>query len=92
MRRLERAAEQDWIVIPRTDGTTEKFPPSAGPDAFLVGMERLRAQHLGEGIASLPPEHPLTTAALDSSDPKWSASFFALTPNPDSYSGKDLSE
>jgi hypothetical protein len=80
LRRLERATEQDMISIPQTGGTVKKFPASEGLDAFLSGMSRLRAQHLGDEI---PPEHPLTTAAINSSDAKWRESFFALTPNPE---------
>jgi len=73
------------IVIPQKDGTVKRFPAAEGLDAFLNGMERIRAEHLGGDI---PPEHPLTAAALDSSDPKFRESFYAIGGNPDS--GQDL--
>jgi hypothetical protein len=80
LRRLERALEPDMIVIVQRDGTTAKFPASEALPAFLVGVARIRAEHLGDDI---PPEHPLTTAALNSSEAKFRESFYALAPNPE---------
>jgi hypothetical protein len=80
LKKVERGAAGGIISIPQTDGTVQRFPASAGLDAFLVGMARLRAHHLGE---ALPPEHPLTTAAINSSDPKWHGSFFAVHVDPE---------
>ncbi len=76
LRRLERATEQDMISIPQPDGTVKKFPAAEALPAFLSAMDRLRAHHLGEEV---PPAHPLTTAAINSSDPKWHGSFSRYT-------------
>jgi len=71
LRRLELEAEEEMIVIPQKDGTSLKFPASEGMEAFMNLMDRLGA---GEDA---PPEQPLIAAARNSSDPKWSESFFA---------------
>ena len=71
IRRLERLAHGDQIEIPQQDGTIRTFTPAALPEAFQTHMQRLGA---GEDA---PPEHPLIEAARNSSDPKWSESFFA---------------
>jgi hypothetical protein len=86
LRRLERAARADMIEIPQQDGTVKRFPPSAGMEAFSNWMDRLGA---GDDA---PPEHPLIAAARNSSDPKWSKSFY--TANDDSWTDpvEDLSE
>lgn len=78
MRRLEREAETEMIVIPQKDGTVRRFPPGDGLEAFKNHMARLGA---GEDA---PPEHPLIDAARNSSDPKWSKSFFA-SDDPDEW-------
>lgn len=72
LRRLEKAAEGDVITIPLRDGGVARFPAAAGMEAFSNMMERLGA---GEDA---PPEHPLIEAARNSSEPKWSKSFFAV--------------
>lgn len=72
LRRFERAAEEEMIVIPQQDGTVKRFPEPAGMDAYLNLMDRLGA---GEDA---PPEHPLIEAARNSSDREWSESFFAV--------------
>jgi hypothetical protein len=72
IKRLERDAEEEMIVIPQKDGTAKKFPQSAGIDAYLNLFERLGAGQ------DAPPEHTLIEAARASSDPKWSESFFAV--------------
>jgi hypothetical protein len=69
--RLERLAEGELITIPQRDGTVAKFAPSAAKDAYLNLMARM-----GAG-ADAPSEHPLMEAARNSSDPKWSGSFYA---------------
>jgi hypothetical protein len=76
------------IVIPQGAGTVKRFPAAEALPAFLSAMDRLRAHHLGEEV---PPAHPLTTAAINSSDPKWHGSFFAVHVDPDEES-PDLSE
>jgi hypothetical protein len=72
LRKLERDAEEEMIVIPQRDGTVKRFPSSAGMDAFMNLMDRLGA---GEDA---PPEHPLIEAARHSSEREWSESFFAM--------------
>jgi hypothetical protein len=72
VKRLEHAAREEMIEIPQRDGTVARFPRSAGIEAFMNLMGRLGA---GE---EAPPEHPLVAAARNSSDPKWSESFFAV--------------
>ena len=80
LRRLERAAEEEMLVIPQKDGTIARFPASEGMEAFMNLMDRLGA---GEDA---PPEHPLIAAARNSSDPKWSESFFyAAAGDPDEW-------
>lgn len=64
LRKLERAAQEEMIAIPQTDGTVKRFPQSAGMDAFMNLMDRSGA---GEDA---PPEHPMIEAARNSSDPK----------------------
>ncbi len=88
LKSLERGLEPDMIVIPQGDGTVKRFPAAEALPAFLSAMERIRAEHLGDEI---PPAHPLTRAALDSSDPKWHGSFFAVHVDPDEEI-PDLSE
>jgi hypothetical protein len=72
VKRLEHAAREEMIEIPQRDGTVARFPRSAGMDAYMNLMDRLGA---GEDA---PPEHPLIEAVRNSSDPKWSESFFAV--------------
>jgi hypothetical protein len=87
LKRLERAAEGKMLVIPQKDGTVKKFPASEGMEAFMNFMDRLGA---GEDA---PPEHPLIAAARNSSDPKWSQSFFAMNDSDDWIKPiEDLSE
>lgn len=87
LRKLEEAAEGEVLVIPQRDGTEARFAPGAGEEAFMNLMERMGA---GEDA---PPEHPLIAAARNSSDPKWSGSFFAAG-DADDWTGPipDLSE
>lgn len=86
VRRLERDAREEMIEIPQRDGTVIRFPQSAGREAFINLMDRMGA---GEGA---PPEHPLIAAARNSSDSKWSESFYAS--NDEDWTGpiEDLSE
>jgi hypothetical protein len=72
LRRLERQSEGEVITIPQQDGTVAKFPQSAARDAMANSFDRLGA---GDDA---PPEHPLIEAARNSSDPKWTGSFFAV--------------
>lgn len=87
IRRLDKLTRGVMVVIPQRDGTEARFPPEAGKEAFMNLMDRLGA---GEDA---PPEHPLAVAARNSSDPKWSGSFFAVN-NPEEWTRpvEDLSE
>ena len=87
IKRLERDAREEMIEIPQQDGTVKRFPQSAGMDAYMNFMDRLGA---GE---EAPPEHPLIAAARNSSEPKWSRSFFGVE-DPDRWVQpvEDLSE
>jgi len=91
LKRLWRASEEDMIVIPQKDGTIKRFAKEAAYDAFMDNMARLRASHQGADLASLPPEHPLTTAAINAPDPKWHGSFFAVHVDPEGVL-EDLSD
>jgi hypothetical protein len=86
VKRLEHAAREEMIEIPQRDGTVKRFPRSAGMDAYMNLMDRLGA---GEDA---PPEHPLIEAAKNSSDPKWSESFFAVNDEGWTDPVEDLSE
>ena len=72
LRRLEKLAEEEMIIIPQQDGPPKKFPQSAAEEAFMRSLERLK------GNLDLP-EHPLSTAAANSSDAAWRATFTAGT-------------
>ena len=71
LRRLERRAEEDMILIPQQDGTVARFPESALQEAFLCAMTRLR------GGPDVPPRHPLLEAARNSSDLRWRERYFS---------------
>ena len=87
IKRLERDAREEMPEIPQKDGTVKRFPQSAGLEAYMNFMDRLGA---GEDA---PPEHPLIAAARNSSEPKWSRSFFGVE-DPDRWVQpvEDLSE
>ena len=72
LRRLERRAEGNYILIPQLEGPPAKFPESAAQEAFLASLARLK------GNLDVP-EHPLSTAAATSSDSRWRGSFVAGT-------------
>jgi hypothetical protein len=74
------------ITIPQPDGTVERFSPSAGMNAFLNLMHRMGAGH------DAPPEHPLIVAARNSSEPKWSESFYGTNGKARTEPIEDLSE
>jgi hypothetical protein len=86
VKRLEHAAREEMIEIPQRDGTVARFPRSAGMDAYMNLFGRLGA---GEDA---PPEHPLIEAVRNSSDPKWSESFFAVNDEGWTDPVEDLSE
>ncbi len=72
LKRLEKDARGEEIVIPQRDGTVARFPQSAARDAFINLMDRMGA---GEDA---PPEHPLIAAARNSSEPEWADSIYAI--------------
>ena len=69
LRRSEREAEGEMVVVPQKDGTMKRFPQSALQESFMVNMQRLR----GEDV----PHHPLGVAVAESPDPEWSRSFYS---------------
>jgi hypothetical protein len=85
LRRVARESKEHMVAIPQKDGTVARFPQSALKEAFLCNLERARG---GEHI---PPEHPLTTAIRDSTDPKWQNTFFSPVEVSDELP-QDLSE
>ena len=72
LKRLERARRKEMIAIPQKDGSVARFPQSAARDAYANLCARLGA---GENA---PPEHPLLTAARNSSDPAWSEGTYSV--------------
>ena len=72
LRRLEKLAEEEMIIIPLEDGSVAKFPPEAAQEAFMRSLARLK------GDLTLD-EHPLSTAAARSSDRHWRGCFVAGT-------------
>ncbi len=59
VRRLERANQDNQLVIPQKDGAVVKFPMGTAEHAFLHEANRLRALHRGEDPGEA---HPLTVA------------------------------
>jgi hypothetical protein len=86
LRRLEQEAEEEMITIPQKDGTVRRFPQSAAAEAYMNLMDRLGA---GEDA---PPEHSLVAAARNSSESKWSDSFYAANDEGWTDPVEDLSE
>ena len=72
LKRLERLAEGEMLVIPQLDGSVARFPASAAEAAFVNAMARFGDEE------NAPPEHPLLAAARNSSDPQWRNSFFSV--------------
>ena len=77
LRRLERGAREEVIVIPQRDGTVARFPQSVAAEAFLA---------LCEGR-----DHPLLQAARNSSDLSFSGGVYATDPT-EMRNVEDLSE
>ncbi len=73
LRKLERAYQDELITIPQTDGSIKRFSKSDLKAGFLNGVDRAKAAREEDR----PPEHPLLTAAKNSSDPRWSRSFYS---------------
>jgi hypothetical protein len=76
LKRLEKEAEGEMMVVSQKDGTVARFPQSACAEA-LVSLIDGR-------------DHPLAVAARNSPDPEWAGSFYNSRPiDPDA---EDLSE
>jgi hypothetical protein len=84
LRRLEREAEGETVLVPQEDGTAKRFPQSAPRESFVTNMERLR----GEDV----PPHPLGVAAAESPDPGWSRSLYSAAWTETVAPVEDLSE
>ena len=57
------------MIVPQKDGGVARLPRSEYAKAYKNAWDRL-----GAGV-NAPPEHPLITAARNSSDPKWRGHF-----------------
>jgi hypothetical protein len=66
LRRLEKEAEGEMMVVPLRDGTVARFRQSAGAEALLSLLDGR--------------DHPLARAARNSSDPTWTNSFYCAFP------------
>jgi hypothetical protein len=66
LRKLERAAQEEMLEIRQQDGTVKRFPQSAGLGAFMALMDGR--------------DHPLAEAARNSSEHKWTHSFYSAFP------------
>ena len=82
LRRLERLAVGNVVTIPQPDGTVLRFPESELKAAFLNAYSRT----IGEDV----PEHPMSIAARNSTDPTWRDSVVA-GPEEEPYAPEDLS-
>ena len=76
LRRLEKSAQSDIYVIPQKDGPAKVFSKSAYQEAWENAWERMGAG--GDAV----PEHPMLTACLNSSEPKW-RKYFLFCEDPD---------
>jgi hypothetical protein len=66
LKRLEKEAEGEMMVVPLRDGTVARFPQSACAEALVSLLDGR--------------DHPLARAARDSSDPEWTSSFYCSFP------------
>lgn len=66
MKSLEHAARGEMLEIPQPDGTTARFPQSAGAEALVSLLDGR--------------DHPLTAAARNSPSPEWASSFYNSLP------------
>ncbi len=68
IRRLERESRGEMIIIPQQDGTVAKFKPSELREAFEMSYKQL--------CDETTEVHPLSLAAMNSSDAQWRESVF----------------
>lgn len=75
LRRLQRAAEGPIVTIPQQDGTVKRFSERDLGPAFVDALDRALGK---KGLRHEPeqPEHPICTAARNSSDPEWYDSLY----------------
>jgi hypothetical protein len=66
LKRLEKEAEGEMMVVPLRDGTVARFPQSACAEALVSLLDGR--------------DHSLARAARDSSDPEWTNSFYCTFP------------
>ena len=83
LRRLRERVEGPPVSISQQDGTVETFSAHELAPAFVDAMKRSTGRPEG-------PEHPLCTAARNSSDAAWRDSFYAA--GPPEFEVEDLSE
>ena len=68
LRRLERQAEREAIVIPQWEGPPAKFPKSVLPEMFLHNLRRMCGEDL--------EPHPVSQAIANSPEPdRYSGTF-----------------
>ncbi len=65
IRRAEKTAHVDMIVVPQPDGSVKRFHPDALIDALVSSWGRIRANLDGE---PLPEPHPLLDALYNASE------------------------
>lgn len=65
LRRAEKAAEVDMVVVPQPDGSVKRFHPDDLVEAWLVCIARCKAHTGGE---TLPEPHPLLDALYNASE------------------------
>ncbi len=90
IRKLEREAEEEMIVIPQTDGTVKRFPQSALKVVLLYPHEVMDALNAGEE----PPEEPEIVQAIRGArdyEQEWAGTFLDPTDIP-TEAVPDLSE
>jgi hypothetical protein len=74
LRKLERSAEDEAIVIPQQDGSIARFPKGTEGEAFVHEAKRMKAIYRGEEPG---PPHALTVARRNALHPQEHAVFDA---------------
>ncbi len=75
LRKLQRAAEGPVVSIPQQDGSVKRFPERDLGPAYVDALDRALGN---KGLRHEPeqPEHPICTAARNSSDSRWRDSLY----------------